>query len=108
MRTEGALTFASAPNLREEMLALINEAKPRCLLLDCSAIPFIEYTALKLLIDFEEKLGENDITLWLAALNPRALDMVKRSGLFAKLGHERMFHNTEEAVHAYSAERSYK
>ena len=105
MRTEGALTFASAPNLREGGWTLINEAKPRVLLLHCSAIPFIEYTALKLLIDFEEKLHENGITLWLAALNPRALDMVQRSGLFAKLGRERMFFNLEQAVDAYIAER---
>jgi len=105
VRTEGALTFASAPNLGEGMWALINQAKPRVLLLHCSAIPFIEYTALKLLIDFEEKLGENDITLWLAALNPRALDMVKRSGLFDKMGHERMFHNVEQAVEAYCSRK---
>jgi len=105
VRTEGALTFASAPNLGEGMWALINLAKPRVLLLHCSAIPFIEYTALKLLIDAEEKLRENGITLWLAALNPRALDMVKRSGFFEKLGHDRMFHNLEQAVEAYIAER---
>jgi len=105
LRTEGALTFASAPNLREGGWALINEAKPRYLLLDCSAIPFIEYTALKLLTDFEEKLRENGITLGLAALNPRALDMVKRSGLFIKLGRERMFHNLDQAVETYTAEQ---
>jgi high affinity sulfate transporter 1 len=108
LRTEGALTFASAPNLGDKMWALINQAKPRVLLLHCSAIPFIEYTALKLLIDAEEKLRENGITLWLAGLNPRALDMVKRSGLFDKLGRERMFHNVEQAVDAYTAGRSNK
>jgi len=103
VRTEGALTFASAPNLRESGWALINQAKPRVLLLDCSAIPFIEYTALKLLIDFEEKLRENDITLWLAAINPRVLDMLKRCGLFVELGRERTFFNLQQAVEAYTA-----
>ena len=105
LRTEGALTFASAPNIREGMWALINQAKPRVLLLHCSAIPFIEYTALKLLIDFEEKLHENNITLWLAALNPRALDMVKRCGLFDKLGRDRMFFNLEQAIEAYCSKK---
>ena len=103
VRAEGALTFASAPNLGEGMWALINKAKPRVLLIDCSAIPNIEYTALKLLIDFENKLHDNGITMWLAALNPRALDMVRRSGLFAKLGRERMFHNLEQAANEYAA-----
>jgi sulfate permease, SulP family len=102
VRTEGALTFASAPNLREGIWALINDNQPRVLLLDCSAIPNIEYTALKLLTDFEEKLRENGITFWLAALNPRALEMVRRSPLYEVLGNERMFHNLEQAVNAYT------
>jgi MFS superfamily sulfate permease-like transporter len=69
--------------------------------LDCSAIPDIEYTALNLLIDAEEKLKENGINLWLAALNPAALEVVKRSPLFSTLGYERMFSNVEQAVEAY-------
>lgn len=103
VRTEGGLTFASAPNLAEGMRNLLDEAKPRVLLIDCSAIPNIEYTALKLLTEFEKKVRENGITLWLAALNPRAFDVVKRSPLFTTLGNERMFHNLEQAVAAYTA-----
>jgi len=85
----------------ERFQDLIHEAQPRVLVLDCSAIPDIEYTALKILIDAEEKLREAGITLWLAALNPRALEVVKRSPLFATLGYERMFFNLEQAVEAY-------
>lgn len=50
-----------------------------------------------------KNIGENGITLWLAALNPRAFDVPKRSSLFRTLGHERMFHNLEQAVAAYTA-----
>jgi MFS superfamily sulfate permease-like transporter len=103
VRTEGWLTFASAPNLAEEMQNLLDGLKPRVLLIDCSAIPNIEYTALKLLTEFEKKIREDGITLWLAALNPRAFDVVKRSPLFKTLGTERMFHNLEQAVAAYTA-----
>jgi SulP family sulfate permease len=101
VRTEGGMTFASTPRLGERFQDLIHEAQPRVLVLDCSAIPDIEYTALKILIDAEEKLREAGITLWLAALNPRALEVVKRSPLFATLGYERMFFNLEQAVEAY-------
>jgi len=93
VRTEGGMTFASTPRLGERFGELIRDAQPRVLVLDCSAIPDIEYTALKILIDAEEKLREAGITLWLAALNPRALEIVKRSPLFATLGYERMFFN---------------
>ncbi len=101
VRTEGRMTFMSAPRLGEQFWELIHRAQPRVLVLDCSAIPDIEYTALKLLIDAEEKLNENGINLWLAALNPRALEVVKRSPLFATLGYERMFFNLEQAVKEY-------
>jgi high affinity sulfate transporter 1 len=101
VRTEGMMTFASAPRIRDGLWALIDEARPGVLLVDFSAVPNLEYTALKLLSDFEEKLREAGITLWLAALNPKALAVLKRSPLFATLGYERMFFNVEQAVENY-------
>jgi len=85
----------------ERFWELIHEAKPRVLIVDCSAIPDFEYTALKLLIEAEEKLREEGVTLWLAALNPRACEVVKRSPLFGTLGFGRMFINLEQTVESY-------
>ena len=65
------------------------------------AVPDIEYTALKMLVEFEEKLREGNITLWLAALNPEALIVIERSPLGKTLGRERMFYNLQQAVEAY-------
>jgi SulP family sulfate permease len=100
-RTEGRMTFASAPHVRERLAALIEEVRPRVLILDCSAIPDFEYTALCTLIRAEEKMREGGISLWLSALNPLALDIVRRSPLGAALGTERMFINLHDAVQAY-------
>jgi sulfate permease, SulP family len=101
VRTEGRMTFASMPHARERMAALIQQAHPRVVILDCSAIPDFEYTALCTLIRAEEKMREAGITLWLSALNPLALNMVRRSPLGQALGNERMFFNLREAVEAY-------
>jgi MFS superfamily sulfate permease-like transporter len=101
VRTEGMMTFATAPRISDGLRELIDEAKPQVLLFDYSAIPNIEYTALKLLSDFEEKQREAGITLWLSALNPKALNVVKRSSVFTTLGNERMFFNVEQAVETY-------
>ena len=101
VRTEGMMTFASAPRIKDRLWALIEEANSRVLLFDLSAVPNIEYTALKLMSDFEEKARETGMTLWLAALNPKALNVVKRSPVFTPLGYERMFFNVEEAVEVY-------
>ena len=83
------------------MGAMVRQHQPQVVVLDCSAIPEIEYTALRQLTEGEEKLREAGITLWLAALNPAPLYTVERSALGATLGHERMFFNLEQAVEAY-------
>jgi MFS superfamily sulfate permease-like transporter len=101
VRTEGRMTFASAPRVGERLRALVDEANPRVVILECSAIPDFEYTALRALIGAEEKLRGGGVALWLAALNPEALKVVERSPLGQALGHERMFFNLREAVKAY-------
>jgi sulfate permease, SulP family len=100
-RTEGRMTFASAPHVRERLTALIEETRPQVLILDCSAIPDFEYTALCILTRAEEKMREGGISLWLSALNPLALDIIRRSPLGRVLGTERMFVNLRDAVQAY-------
>lgn len=101
VRTEGRMTFASAPRIRDKFWELVSSAQPEVLVMDCSAIPDIEYTALQMLIDAEEKLKEAGTILWLAALNPKALDVVRRSSLNEILGNDRMFTNLREAVDAF-------
>ena len=101
LRTEGRLTFASAPRLNDKIWNLIHSNEPKILVLDLSAVPDIEYTALQMLTGFEEKLREAGITLWLGALNPEPLKVVQRSPLFKTLGFERMFFNAGQAVEAF-------
>jgi MFS superfamily sulfate permease-like transporter len=101
VRTEGRMTFASTPQARERLAALIEEAHPQVVILECSAIPDFEYTALHTLMQAEEKMREHGISLWLCALNPLALEVVRRSPLGRTLGSERMFLNLREAVKAY-------
>jgi len=101
VRTESRMDFASAPNVGEKMRALIRQAQPRVLALEFSAVPGIDYTALEMLTEFEEKLREQGITLWLVTLNPEPLQIIRRAPLGATLGHERMFYNLRQAVEAY-------
>jgi SulP family sulfate permease len=101
VRTEGRMTFASAPQARERLAALIEEAHPQVVILECSAIPDFEYTALRTLMGAEERMREHGISLWLSTLNPLALEAIRRSPLAEALGSERMFFNLREAVKAY-------
>ncbi|UCE42058.1 MAG: SulP family inorganic anion transporter [Candidatus Aminicenantes bacterium] len=104
VRTEGRMTFASAPRIGGRLWELIHETSLQVLVFDFGAVPDIEYTALKMLTEFEEKLREGNITLWLAALNPEPLKVIERSSLGKTLGRERMFFNLQQAVETYKTQ----
>jgi high affinity sulfate transporter 1 len=103
LRTEGRMNFASAPQVGERMWAFVREKKPQVVVLEFSAVPDIEYTALRAMAAAEKKLRSQGIRLWLSALNPEALHVVKRSPLGVALGHEGLFFNLREAVRAFEA-----
>ncbi len=106
LRTEGRIYFGNAQRIADKMAPLVRHAQPSVVLLDCGAVPDIEYTALKMLVEAEERLRATGTELWLARLNPAALDVVQRSPLGARLGRERMFFNVNRAVDTYLARRS--
>ncbi|MCG6896308.1 MAG: SulP family inorganic anion transporter [Thiocapsa sp.] len=98
VRPEGRIFFANAQRIGEQLLPLVEAAGPRVLAIDFSAVPDIEYSALKMLIEGEERLRERGVLLWLVALNPEVLGMVQRSSLGETLGRERLLFNLQTAV----------
>ena len=106
LRTEGRMTFVSAPHVRTRLMALVKQAQPRVVILECSAIPDFEYTALVALAGAQERLREAGIALWLCSLNPQALEIIRRSRLNDAMGTERMFVNLPQAVQAYQMGQS--
>jgi high affinity sulfate transporter 1 len=103
-RPEGRLFFANAQHVGEQVLSLIESSRPRVLALDMSAVPDIEYSALKALIEGEERHRARGVQLWLVALNPEVRQMVERSSLWETLGPDRLFFNMEAAVQRYCAQ----
>jgi high affinity sulfate transporter 1 len=101
LRTEGRLTFANAANAADKMKALIAEHNPRVIVLECSAIPDIEYTALVMLTEAEESMRARNVNLWLAAVNPDLRKVLERTPLGAALGAERIFDNLFKARQAW-------
>lgn len=102
-RPEGRVFFANAGNVGSKLHALAKASSPQVILLDCSAMPGLEYTALKMLVEGEERLRAEGTELWLAALNPEVLELVRRTPLAERLGHERMFFTVKQAVTAFEA-----
>jgi MFS superfamily sulfate permease-like transporter len=102
-RPMGRLYFGNVANVAQKVRDLAKGDIPRVLLLDFSAVPGLEYTALKVLGETQERLRESGTELWLAALNTEALELIRLTPLAARLGHERMFFTVEDAVSAYEA-----
>jgi SulP family sulfate permease len=103
MRLEGRIFFANAERIGQKMRLLVEESKPKVIAVDLSGVIDLEYTALKTLIDAEQKLRERGVLLCLVGLNQAVMAMVMRSHLGEILGRERMFFNLEMAVAKYLA-----
>jgi sulfate permease, SulP family len=101
LKTEGAMYFANAPRLALALRAAVETNAPKVVALDLSAVPELEYTALRMLTDGEEKLSEAGIQLWLVAMNPEVWKLVEHAPLGERLGRPRMFFTLEQAVAQY-------
>jgi SulP family sulfate permease len=102
LRPEGRLFFANAERVRQKMQPLIEQAKPKVVVLHLSGVFDLEYTALVMLIEAEKRLREIGVTVWLAGLTPGVFATVMKSQLGKTLGTERMFFNLEQAVARYA------
>jgi MFS superfamily sulfate permease-like transporter len=98
LRPVGRLFFVNGQRVGEKMRLLIDEAQPRVVALDLSAVFDVEYTTLKMLVEGEAHMKARGISLWLVGLAPDVLTTVRRSPLAHAIGEERMFFNLEEAV----------
>ncbi len=104
LRLDGRLFFGNAEQIGHKMQPLVAEAKPKIIALDLSGVPDLEYTALRMLTEAEERQRESGVLLWLVGLNPEVLGTVQRSPLGRTLGRDAMHFNVETAVAKYSEE----
>lgn len=98
LRPEGRLFFLNAERIGEKIRPLIAAAQPKIVAFDLSRVFDLEYSALKMLIEAEQRQREAGITLWLVGLNPQVYAVIQRSPLGPVLGTERMLLDLEIAI----------
>jgi high affinity sulfate transporter 1 len=103
VRPEGRLFFVNAQYVAEQIDALVAQHKPRVLAVDMSRVPDIEYSALQMLMDGEQRISDSGTVVWLVGLNPGVLEVVRHAGLDQRLGRERMLFNAREAIERYQS-----
>jgi MFS superfamily sulfate permease-like transporter len=100
-RLEGRLFFLNAERVVEKLRVLMNEIRPRVLVLDLRAVFDLEYSALKTISEAVERARSQGAEIWLGALQPEVLTVIKRSPLGETLGPDRMFTSIDTAVKKY-------
>jgi high affinity sulfate transporter 1 len=106
VRPVGRLFFVNGQRVGDKLKQMIDEAQPRRVVLDLSAVFDVEYTVLKMLADGRARLKERGISLWIVGLAPDVLVAVRRSLFGRELGQERMFFTLEQAVAAHLEKES--
>jgi MFS superfamily sulfate permease-like transporter len=101
LRIEGRLFFANAQRVADLIWAQQQRTRAHVLAIDCSAVIDVEYTAIRVLEQLDDKLRRDGCELWLAGMTRRVFDVVERSGIGAQIGHERMYLSLQAAVEAY-------
>ena len=101
LKIEGRLFFANAQRVADLIRAEQQRTRAQVLVIDCSAVIDVEYTALKVLEQLDDKLRRNGCELWFAGMTRGVFEVVERSGIGSRIGHERMFLNLQAAVEAY-------
>jgi len=102
MRPEGWLFFGNARRVARLVLERVAHTRPpvRVVVLDTSAVPDIEITALDLFAELDRALGERGVALWVCALTTRPKQMIRRAGLAPEF-EGRLYRTLQEAVEAF-------
>ncbi|KAB0491213.1 SulP family inorganic anion transporter [Pseudomonas vancouverensis] len=105
LRPEGRVFFANAERIAEKIRPLIDQYRPQVVVLDLRSVFDLEYTALKMLTQAEQRMVEKGVELWLVGMSPSVSAMVVKAPLGHTLGKARIFHNLELAVEHYRLSR---
>jgi MFS superfamily sulfate permease-like transporter len=102
------LSYANVSSFAEEARKLVTESPVpvRWLVIDCSAITGLDFSAGRALIDLQQDLAKAGVVLALSRLQVSPHGDLERLGLLTPVGSHRIFASRHECVEAYRAERA--
>jgi sulfate permease, SulP family len=109
MRIDESLYFANTRYLEETVLgAIALRPEIKHFVLICSAINFIDASALETLHDLRDRLKDAGVQLHLAEVKGPVMDRLRDIGFVDHLGEEHIFLSTHEAMESLSCARERK
>ena len=102
IRFDYELYFANASFFRDEVRRLVREADPEpyAVVLDCEGIADVDVTAAEVMVELQDELGDQDITLLLARVKGPVRDMIRRMRREEDAVDAERYESVEEAVGA--------
>jgi high affinity sulfate transporter 1 len=103
-RVESGLYFGNSQRVTDHLSRMVDESptRPRTLLLDLSAVPQIDSTAVEVFADFAGRLEAEGTELWLAAMTTSVLEVAKAVPRWSDLKMRRLiFPTLPEGVTAH-------
>jgi sulfate permease, SulP family len=103
-RVDGPLFFADADRFRERLHELVlEEDAPTWVVVDAEAVHLTDTDGADMLIQVEEELRSQGVSLALARVHPPVFALWERAGAIDAIGTGRIFDTVREAVHTLSA-----
>jgi SulP family sulfate permease len=99
VRVDESLYFANTKYLEDYLLAaMVDHPDVRHLVLICSAVNFIDASALETLESLRYELAAVGVQLYLAEVKGPVMDRLQKIGFIDKLGRDRIFLSTHQAM----------
>ena len=104
-RFDAPLVFANAAFFTERLEELIANAGEglKCVIIDAEAISDFDSTAAEALENLDTDLERREVELWIARANAPLRDLLKVTGLTARIGEENIHPSVRSAVTAYQS-----
>ena len=104
-RFDAPLVFANAAFFTERLEELVANAGTglKCVILDAEAISDFDSTAAEALENLDAELERLGVDLWIARANAPLRDLLKVTGLTARIGEENIYPSVRAAVTAFHA-----
>jgi len=96
---QAPLSFLNAPGFRAEVMKVVDETKPKLLVIEASGMVEIDFTAAQVLIELFRDCSDRAVTVALARLESvRAQEAFERFAIYEALPRDHVFHSVDEAV----------
>ncbi len=94
----GPLFFADAAPFRESVLTLVEEARPRAVVIDLGSATFMDMDGAEILGTLSRELGRKGVRLALARVDVEELGLLERAGTIEDVGASNVYETVRHAV----------